>query len=292
MAERIDLLIRAALQAIALLYPSGKVSLIELGELRSQHEVVNVDVTGRADLREQIAEAIIACDVYHVHDETCFPWESWTTSEGVIWRGLVGKLLTMWVRVEEIIGYAPAASDPATAAIPVPTTIEQTWMDTGSGSGYEHTVTDPPTARPYLGDNPYSDQLREHLATAADAGALGIARVDGTLSEPPVWPPLAVPAAEPHPLAELLESPVPVVPGDDGAVKRWTAAAIKTELLRGGPFGLRTDALRAVLAHPAAAVIDQETALTIAECLVRGSVPRRPRWYTLNGILSRSAVAK
>lgn len=275
MAERISLLIRAALHAIALLYPTGKVTIIENVGPGGNAKIVNVDVTDREDLREQLAEAIIECDVYHVHDTECFPWETWTTDRGEIWRGLVGQLLTMWVRVEELVGHEPvpapaAASDPATA----PVTLAP-WVDRGSGTGGVTAVADrdPIAVRPYV------------LAHAAQQGALGIARVDGSLSEPPEWP---VPA--PHPLAELVDAaPVPVIPGDtaEDALRRWIPAAIETDLLRGGPFGRRTEALAAVKSHPAADMIDDETALAIAEALVRPVTIPRPRapWWTLGGIL-------
>jgi hypothetical protein len=174
---------------------------------------------------------------------------------------MVGKLLTMWVRIEEIVGHEPVASDPAIA--PAPREPERF----GRADG--------PLIRPFIADGPYSEQVRERVAAAAQSGSLGIARVDGALTEPPA----------PHPLAELADAPTPpVIPGDtaEDALQRWLGTSIETELLRGGPFTRRTDALAAVRSHPAADMIDDETALSIAETLVRR--PRRS-WWTLGSIL-------
>ena len=298
MAERIDLLIRAALHAIALLFPTGKVTIIEHVGESGNADVVNVDVTGRPELREQLAEAIIECDTYHVHEPECFPWERWTTDRGEVWRGMVGKLLTMWVRVEEMIGNEPVASDPATVVAPIPAPAPaparaERWIDTGSGPGTtrpagELADRDPVTVRPYV----------TALQNAASTGALGIARVDGDLSAPPTeWPPRVAPVSveqqvaqmnERHPLVDLVDDAhVLVIPGDtaEAALRRWVPTAIETELRRGGPFDRRTDALAAIRSHPAAEMIDEETALTIAETLVR-PIPRpRAPWWTLGGIL-------
>ncbi len=304
MAERIDLLVRAALHALAVLFPSGRVTIIESVGPDAAHpyEVVNVDVTDRPEQREQLAEAIISCDQYHVHDAECFPWERWTTDKGVIYRGMVGKLLTMWVRIEEIIGHEPVASDPATVPAPAPAPCFglSSINPHPKGSRVDDCpeCVDGPLVRPFIS---------QHFAAAADAGALGIARVDGELMEP-TRAPAAVGRAnadqcialghapdacrvghpEPHPLTELVDAPaaVPVIPGDtaEAALRRWVGTSIEAELLRGGPFTRRTDALAAVRSHPAAEMVDEETALAIAEVLVRDGRPRRS-WWTLSSIL-------
>ena len=296
MTERFDLLVRAALHALAIFDGAGKVSLIEWAGDRFPYEVVNVDVTDRPEQREQLAEAIITCDAYHVHDPECFPWERWTTDKGVIYRGMVGKLLTMWVRLEEIIGHEPVASDPAT--VPAPREPERITRDEPERTAR----VDGPLIRPFIADGPYSEQVRERVAAAAQSGSLGIARVDGALIEPPASvaranadqcialghaPDACRVGHEPHPLAELVDAPAPpVIPGDtaEDALRRWVGTAIEAELLRGGPFGRRTDALAAVRSHPAADMIDDETALAIAEVLVRDARPRRS-WWTLSSIL-------
>jgi len=281
MAERIDLLVRAALHALAVLFPSGRVTMIETVGPDAAHpyEVVNVDVTDRPEQREQLAEAIISCDQYHVHDAECFPWERWTTDKGVIYRGMVGKLLTMWVRIEEIIGHEPVASDPATVPAPGPAPCYglSSINPHPKGSRVDDCpeCVDGPLVRPFIS---------QHFAAAADAGALGIARIDGDLIEPTRAP------AEPHPLTELVDAPAaplpPVIPGDtaEAALRRWVGTSIEAELLRGGPFTRRTDALAAVRSHPAAEMVDEETALAIAETLVRDGRPRRS-WWTLSSIL-------
>lgn len=279
--ERIDLLVRAALHALAVMAGLGKVSTITWASPDGPVEVVNVDVTERPEQREQLADALITCDAYHVHDPECFPWERWTTDRGEVWRGMIGRLLTMTVRIEELIGHEPVASDPAAVPLPAPPTAPPpAWPPTYREP--EHFNDPGPVVRPFMNDSAYSASV----AAAAAAGRLGVAEMDGALSEPPAPEPAA---PEPlHPLAELIgRAPIPVVPGDtaEEALRRWVGATIEAELRTGGPFGLQTDALAAVLAHPAAEMIDQETALSIAAGLVRPLPRQRRSWWTLSSIL-------
>lgn len=317
MTDRLAVVTRLALLALANFYAAGKVTIIELFRGDDPSEVVNVSVTGRPELRDQLADAIISCDVYHVHEPSCYPWESWTTEGGANYRGFVGQLLTMWVRIEELTGYTPqpAASDPA--AVPgVPTSVagvrvapEQTqWLDTGAGPGWPFDV---PPPRPPVVDAAFpsfADWKRRGRPVDLSgfvAEPVGIARVNATLTDTPVIPGLT--AA--HPLAVLLDDTETAreltegsamawptageAPATHPAWRKWAMHAIEQDARSAGPYFTYADALAVVRSHPAVKSLDPDDVVSLAYGLVMPppQQPRTRRWGTLRGII-RTGMAE
>jgi hypothetical protein len=308
MTDRLATVTRLALLALAQFYAAGKVTIVELftehapaaGETPHQTPTVNVDVTGRAELRDQLADAIINCDVYHVHEPSCYPWEMWTTDAGGRYRGMVGQLLTMWVRIEEFIGFTPqpAASDPA--AVPgVPTSIPAPrdgghphWLDTGAGWGYDVPAPRPPVVNEPAPPVDYAfPSYREWLRNARPidlgdvTGTVGIARVDAAPTEP-------------HPLAVLLDDretasaltpmdwPTPAESPHTGhAWRKWAMAAIEQDARTGGPYPDYTSALAAVRSHPAVKSIEPEDVVSLAYGLVAPPSRNRGRRWSFRSML-------
>jgi hypothetical protein len=305
MTDRLAVVTRLALLALAQFYAAGKVTIIDFfaehmgpGAERSDHlsQVVNVDVTGRDELRDQLADAIIECDVYHVHEPACYPWEFWTTDGGTNYRGLVGQLLTMWVRIEEITGYTPqpAASDPA--AVPgVPIPPPAGWVDSGSGPGYPVASADFPS---------FADWKRAGRPwTLADVvPTVGIAPVKPTLTPEPVKAALT----EPHPLAVLLDDAdtaalltegsamewptVDEAPATHPAWRKWAMHSIEQDARTSGPYADYAAALAAVRAHPAVRSLEPDDVISLAYGLV--APPARPRrsWWSLRTMLTAESA--
>lgn len=309
MTDRLAVVTRLALLALANFYSAGKVTIVDYfrensgGDVPTQ--VVNVDVTGRAELRDQLADAIIDCDVYHVHEPKCYPWEAWTSDGGTQYRGLVGQLLTMWVRIEEIVGYVPqpVASDPAAVPgvpAPAPTSEGDTrWLDTGAGWGY-----DVPRPRPPVVDElpTFAEWKRAGRPyNLADMPSVGIHRVDPATVKPDLTPQpsrLAVMLDDPETARLLTDAamqwPVPAeVPSTGAAWRKWAMHAIETDLRTGGPFPTYAAALAAVRAHPAVKSVEPDDVINLAYGLVAPPAPRpRAPWWTFGGMLRTPGVAE